>query len=136
MNGTRKLFLLILLSLFAACGNQKPKGVTTTLSSSDRTKFLGRWAGNYTCPRMAAHPDTLIIAPGNGELDFSLTIHAGIMNPDLVTGHLTGRKEIMVTDQQLGGAPGSARISMRGDTLRFEQSGFDVTCSGDDYVIF
>ena len=136
MKDIRKLFLLILLSLLVACGDQKPKNLTTTLSSSARTKFLGRWAGHYRCPRMSAHPDTLIIAPGKGELDLSITIHAGIMNPDLVSGHLTGHKEIMVTDQELGGAPGSARIMIRGDTLTFQQTGFDVTCSGDDYAIF
>ncbi len=129
-------FFLVLLILSGACSNDEPGKKTATLSPDDRTKFIGRWAGSYRCPRMFGHPDTLIVAPGDGALDFRITIHASVMNPDIVTGHLISSKEVIVTGQLLGGESGTARLTLRGDTLSFEQTGLGVTCSGDDYTLY
>ncbi len=132
MNRIESAVLLALVFLIlGGCSKPEPG-----LSSADRTSFVGRWAGNYTCPKFPTTPDTLIIATASEPLEFSITIHSGHFNPDLVTGTLTQKHEITIPKQIMGGALGTAQITVSGSALSFTQTGFGVTCTGNDYHLF
>lgn len=122
------LFFALALGVFIGCAE---KG--ESLSSADRVKFLGRWAGTYACPKFPSQPDTLIIATGKQELEFSITIHSGYLNPDVVIGKLTGADEITVPEQSMGGAAGTATITIADEVITYRQSGLGVTCTGLRY---
>ena len=109
-------------------GDESPK-----LTSADRTKFVGTWAGSYSCLGGTPTADTLIIRLGNGALDFSIIIHAMFVNPDTVSGALTGLNVISVPEQTMGGFPGTAQITLQDSLLAYSQSGFGITCGGPNY---
>ena len=133
----RKALVLIALSvLFAACSSGS--GATSGPAgpaSADRDKFVGTWVGNYGCPGIGDPlSDTLIIALGSGELDFSITIHSTFANPDTLSGTLTSASEINLPEQSMGGGTGTAKIKLQGDVLEFQATGLGLTCGGTDYA--
>jgi len=115
--------------LTASCGGNG----TTEPTSADRDKFVGTWAGSYTCPGVSPASDTLVISLGGGALAFSIIIHVGFVNPDTVSGELAEPTLITVPQQTMGGAPGTALIAYQGAQLAYSQSGFGITCGGTDY---
>jgi hypothetical protein len=129
----KKTLAIALLFVVASCAGSS-SGKTTAPVSADRDKFVGTWAGSYGCFAGASTADTLVIRLGAGALDFSITIHSGFGNPDTVTGELTGPNQISVPEQSMGGAPGTAKITSKGDLLEFSQTGLGVTCGGKDYA--
>ena len=112
-----------------ACGG-------AALSSDDRGKFIGNWVGSYRCESIRVEPvtDTVVIARGSGDLDFVITLHADFLNPDIANGKLTDIDVITVPAQNMGGAPGTARITYSNNMLTLTQAGFGITCEGIDYV--
>jgi hypothetical protein len=116
--------------LTASCGSNG----STEPTSVDRDKFVGTWAGAYSCPGIAPVADTLVIGLGGGALDFSIIIHVGFGNPDTVSGDLTEPNLITVPQQTMGGAPGTARMTYQGARLAYSQTGFGITCGGTDYA--
>lgn len=107
---------------------------STEPTSADRDKFVGTWAGSYSCPGGNPFPDTLVVSLGGGALDFSIIIHMGFANPDTVSGDLTEPNLIRVPQQSMGGAPGTARITSQSTLLAYSQTGFGITCGGTDYA--
>lgn len=105
-------------------------------SSADREKFIGNWAGSYGCPSIGvpATPDTMLISSGSGALDVMVVLHAYVFNPDTVTGNLTGANIITVPEQEIGGFPGTAKITYSDGRLTLSQSGLGITCQGTDYL--
>jgi hypothetical protein len=102
-------------------------------SSADRDKFVGTWTGTYGCVGVSIK-DTLTISRGSGERDLSIKIHATTSNSDTVSGELTGPNEVKVSEQSMGGAPGTAEITLQGEKLTYRQTGLGITCSGTDYA--
>ena len=127
--------LLLGSVLLVSCSDKAPTA-SARPTSSDRDKFVGRWAGSYVCPGISlpAVADTLIIALGPGALDFRITLHVGTFNPDVVTGELSAPDVINVPEQTMGGAPGTARITYTNGRLTYAQSGLGITCGGSDYL--
>jgi hypothetical protein len=145
--------LVAMLVVVTACGGSSSTGSTgasstgttrgssstgstggSSVTSADRDKFVGTWAGHYGCPDYGVTiEDTLIIKAGSGDLDLSIKIHTTTANPDTVSGTLTSATEVNVPEQSMGGATGTAKISLQGDTLTFEATGLGTTCSGTDY---
>ena len=116
--------------LTTSCGGN----MSTEPTSADRDKFVGTWAGSYSCPGGAPTSDTLVVGLGGGALDFSIIIHMGFVNPDTVSGELRNPNLITVPQQSMGGAPGTAQITYQGPQLAYSQSGFGITCGGTDYA--
>jgi hypothetical protein len=132
-NITMKMTLAVaLMILLASCSKPNSNEPTGPLSA-DRAKFVGTWAGSYSCLGGAPTPDTLVIRLGSGTLDFSIIIHVGYANPDTVSGNLTGPNLISVPQQTMGGFPGTAQITSQGALLSFSQTGFGITCGGTNY---
>lgn len=137
----KKLFaavtLAAMLIVVAACGGSSSTGSSSAAASgrtsADRDKFVGTWVGHYGCASGATIEDTLIITAGSGDLDLSIRIHATAANPDTVSGTLTSATEVNVPEQSMGGATGTATISLQGDRLAFQASGLGMTCGGTDY---
>jgi hypothetical protein len=92
MKTTLSVVLLILLTSCSKPSSNESTGPT----SADRTKFVGTWAGSYSCAGGNPTLDTLVIRLGSGTLDFSIIIHVGFINPDTVSGNLTGSNIITV----------------------------------------
>jgi len=127
--------LTVLLVLMLGCvGLVACRGAA--LSSDDREKFTGNWVGSYGCESVGVEPvpDTMVIARGSGDLDFVITLHADFLNPDIVNGKLADIDVITVPAQNMGGAPGTARITYSNNMLTLTQAGFGITCEGIDYV--
>lgn len=131
MNTKRTLVpaLLILLVSCSKPGSNEP----TAPTSADRAKFVGTWAGAYSCLGSKPTPDTLVIRLGSGTLDFSIIIHAQYVFRDTVSGQLTGSNVIGVPEQTMGGFPGTAQITSQGSLLAYSQSGLGITCGGTNY---
>lgn len=134
----KKTLAVALLFVVAACAGSssgKTTGPASSLASADRDKFVGTWTGSYGCAGLGTPvSDKLTIAIGSGDLDFSITIHATYANPDTVSGNLTGPNQISVPEQSMGGAPGTAKITLQGAVLEYSQTGLGVTCGGKDYA--
>jgi hypothetical protein len=109
-------------------------GSSTAATSADRDKFVGTWTGNYGCAGIAPIADKMTIQAGSGDLDLSITIHVDFSNPDTVTGTLTSATDVNVPEQSMGGAPGTAMLTLKGDTLEFSATGLGITCGGSDYT--
>lgn len=103
-------------------------------TSADRAKFVGTWAGHYGCSVGAMIADKMIVKAGSGDLDLSITIHSNAAKPDTVTGTLTSATEVSVPQQTMGGAPGTAKLTLSGNTLDFRATGMGMTCGGSDYT--
>lgn len=101
-------------------------------TAADRQKFVGNWAGMYVCGAPPA--DTMFIALGSGDLGMSITLHAQVTNPDVVTGSLTDVNIITIPEQTIGGFPGSGEIAFANNRLSLAQRGFGITCTGSNYV--
>jgi hypothetical protein len=126
--------LVAMLIAVAACGGSSSTGSTgSSVTSADRDKFVGTWTGHYGCAVGATIEDTLIIKAGSGDLDLSIKIHTTTANPDTVSGTLTSATEVNVPEQSMGGATGTAKITLKGDTLEFQATGMGITCGGTDY---
>lgn len=130
MKTTLAVALLILLASCSKQNSNEPTGP----SSADRAKFVGTWAGSYSCLGGAPTPDTLVIRLGSGALDFSIIIHAEYAYPDIVSGDLTGPNLISVPQQTMGGFPGTAQITSQGALLEYSQTGLGITCGGTNYA--
>ena len=130
MKTTCAVALLILLASCSKSSSEESTGPT----SADRAKFVGTWAGSYSCLGGAPTPDTLVIRLGGGALDFSIIIHAEYGIPDTVSGDLTGPNIISMPEQTMGGFPGTAQITSQGALMAYSQSGFGITCGGTDYA--
>jgi hypothetical protein len=129
----KKTLAVALLFVVAACGGSSSGKAAPV--SADRDKFVGTWVGNYGCPGLGDPlSDTLIIALGSGELDFSITIHSTFANPDTLSGSLTSASEINVPEQSMGGSTGTAKITSKGALLEFRATGLGITCGGADYA--
>jgi hypothetical protein len=122
-----------LLNLLASCSTPS-SNESTGPTSADRAKFVGTWAGSYSCLGGAPTPDTLVIRLGSGALDFSIIIHAEFVFPDTVSGDLTGPNLIKVPQQTMGGFPGTAQITSQGALLAYSQTGLGITCGGTNYA--
>jgi hypothetical protein len=131
MKPTLAYALLILLISCSKSDSDDPISPT----SADRTKFVGMWAGDYSCPGGGSFPDTMIIQTASGVLDFNIIIHKGFLNPDTITGELTTPNLLKVPEQTMGGAPGTAQITFQNDLLIYSQSGFGITCGGTNYAL-
>jgi hypothetical protein len=136
MKRTLAVALLVVLASCSSPGptSSGPAGASTGPVSADRDKFVGTWAGSYSCGLGTPVHDTLVIALGGGALDFSITIHSTSANPDTVSGELTAPNQIKVPQQSMGGSPGTAEITSRGALLAYSQTGFGTTCGGDNYA--
>jgi hypothetical protein len=124
-------FALVLI--FISCSKSNSDS-SDEPSSADLAKFIGTWAGSYSCPGGVETLDTLIISPGNNELELNIIIHAGYFNPDTVLGELTEPNLILVSEQSMGGVPGTAQITSQGAQLKYYQTGFGITCGGTNYT--
>ncbi len=113
----------------AACGGSGSGGG----GSADRDNFIGTWTGHYGCPGMDKAEDTLVISAGSGATDLSIKIHTTYANPDTVTGTLSSSTEVNVPEQSMGGGMGTARLTLKGETLEFSATGMGITCGGTDY---
>jgi hypothetical protein len=122
-----------LLFIFFTCSKSNSDD-SDQPSSADLAKFVGTWAGSYSCAGGDLTPDTLIISLGSEELELSIIIHAGYFNPDTVSGELTAPNTITVPEQLMGGAPGTAKITSQGAQLAYYQTGFGITCGGSNYT--
>jgi hypothetical protein len=127
---TNLVFALFLL--FISC-SKSDSDDSDQPTSADMDKFVGTWAGSYNCPGSDATLDTLIISLGNNEFELSIIIHAGYFNPDNVSGELTEPNLIIVSEQSMGGALGTAEITLQGAQLTYYQTGFGITCGGTNY---
>jgi hypothetical protein len=127
--------LVAMLVVVAACGGSSSTGSTggSSLTSADRDKFVGTWTGHYGCAEGATIEDKMIIEAGSGDLDLKIKIHVSAANPDTVNGTLTSATEVNVPEQSMGGATGTAKITLKGDTLEFQATGLGITCGGTDY---
>lgn len=125
--------VFILLILLASCSKENTNA-PTPLSTADRTKFVGTWAGSYSCLGGSPTPDSLVIRLGSGTLDFSIIIHKHYFNTDTVSGNLTGSNSIGVPEQTMGGFPGTVQISLQGAAMTYSQSGLGITCGGTNYT--
>jgi hypothetical protein len=127
--------LVAMLIAVAACGGSSSTGSTgSSITSADRDKFVGTWSGHYGCADLGVTiEDTLIITAGSGDLDLSIRIHTTAANPDTVSGTLTSATEANVPEQSMGGGTGTAKLTLRGDTLEFQATGLGITCGGTDY---
>jgi hypothetical protein len=103
-------------------------------TSADRDKFVGTWTGKYGCDVKTTIDDKMIIKAGSGALDLSIAIHENASNPDTVTGTLTSPTEVNVPAQSMGGATGTAKLKLNGETLDFRATGMGITCGGADYT--
>ncbi len=112
-----------------ACGGSGSGGA----GSADRDNLIGTWMGHYGCPGMDKMEDTLVISAGSGATDLSLKIHTTYANPDTVTGTLTSPTEVSVPEQSMGGGMGTAKLTLKGETLEFSATGMGITCGGTDY---
>jgi hypothetical protein len=126
-------FAIAFLILFISC-SESSSDKSTEPTSADRSKFVGTWAGSYSCLGGDASPDTMVIIFGNGSLDLSIIIHVEAFNPDTVSGVLTEPNIINVSEQSMGGAPGTALLTIQGSVLTYSQTGFGITCGGTDYT--
>ena len=124
--------ILVAVLLTAAIGTCGGNEDTVGPASMDRDKFIGNWAGTYECSSSPA--DTMFIAPGSGALDFSITLHAEVFDPDVVTAELTGPNTITIPEQTIGFFPGSGEITFSNNRLSLVQKGLGLTCRGSDYV--
>jgi hypothetical protein len=135
----RKVFaaaLVAMLIAVAACGGSSSTGSTggSSITSADRDKFVGTWSGHYGCPDLGDPiEDKMIIEAGSGDLDLKIQIHVSAANPDTVNGTLTSATEVDIPEQSMGGGTGSAKITLKGDTLEFQATGLGITCGGTDY---
>jgi hypothetical protein len=125
---------ITLLILIASCSKKDNSEESTAPTSADRTKFIGTWAGSYSCPSGTPNSDTLVILIGSGTLDFRIIIHKGTFNPDTVSGSLTESNIITVSQQTMGGFPGTAKITYQSGLLIYNQIGFGITCGGTNYT--
>lgn len=125
----------LLLSAFLTSCGEEPSTSGSGPTSSDRDKFVGTWVGVYACPGIPGVADTLRIALGPQMLDFAITIHVGVENPDSVLGELSAPDVIDVPEQSMGGYPGTARITYVRSGLTYLQSGLGITCGGSDYAM-
>jgi len=128
--------LVAMLVVVAACGGSSSTGSTggSSLGSADRDKFVGTWTGHYGCPDMGVTiEDKMIVEAGSGDLDLKIKIHAAAANPDTVNGTLTSATEVNIPEQSMGGGSGTAKITLKGDTLEFQATGLGITCGGTDY---
>lgn len=128
----KSILALALLMVGISCSKSSSDNEPT---SADRDKFVGTWAGTYSCSGGIPVSDTLVISLGSGALDFTITIHVEALNPDTVSGELTEPNLINVPEQLLGGFPGTAQITTQGDLLSFHQTGAGLTCGGTDYSL-
>ena len=132
-----KIFFIISLlaiALFTACDKDDSAG-TLKFSADDLNKFVGNWAGTYTVLNITT-ADTLNIALGSAGFNFSIIIHVNTINPDTVNGNLEDEYTINIPEQEMGGAPGTARIIYNNAVITYSQTGFGITGSGDDYTKF
>lgn len=123
--------ILLTLAMMFACKNEDPASpASEEITSADRDKFIGNWAGTYQCTNLPG--DTLIISAGNSELAFDIILHArtGDPNPENVSGELTAQNTIIVPEQTIGGFPGSATITYSSGVLSLTQQGLGITCQG------
>ncbi len=137
----RRVYLFFIISLMLAmmfaCKSDDPFSPSSeNLTSADREKFIGNWAGTYQCTNLPG--DTLIISVGKGELNFGIILHAhtGDPTPDIVSGELTRQNTITVPEQTIAGFPGSAIITYSNNVLSLRQSGLGITCQGTYSVKF
>ncbi len=123
-----------LLILIASCSKKNNSEESTAPTSADRTKFVGTWAGSYSCPTGTPNADTLGILIGSGTLDFRIIIHKESVIPDTISGSLTDANIITVPQQTMGGFPGTAKITYQGGVIIYSQTGFGITCGGTNYT--
>jgi len=129
--------ILLTLAMMFACKNEDPASPSSEeVTSADRDKFIGNWAGTYQCSGFPG--DTLIIFAGMNDLDFDIILHAftNSFNQDTVFGELTGQNTITVPEQTIGGFPGSATITYSSGVLSLTQRGLGLTCQGTYSVKF
>jgi hypothetical protein len=122
-----------MLVAVAACGSSSSGGGGSGPTSADRDKFVGTWNGNYSCEFTDKFADTMIVEAGSGDLDVLITIHVSFANPDKVNGTLSSATVVDVPEQSMGGATGTAKLTLNGDTLEFTAGGLGITCGGTDY---
>lgn len=123
--------ILLTLAMMFACKNEDPVNPSSEeITSADRDKFIGNWAGTYQCTNLPG--DTLIISAGNSELAFDIILHArtGEPNPEIVSGELTAQNTITVPEQTIGGFPGSATLTYSNNAISLTQNGLGITCQG------
>ncbi len=126
------LLPLCLAALLSACNNINDE--SNSFVSEDQEKFLGTWSGEYGCGD-TMFKDEVIITNSPDDLGFDITIHANMLESDVVKGTLEDENVINVPEQIMGGFPGTAKVIYSDDaTLTFSQSGFGVTCNGINYV--
>lgn len=127
--------LAAMLIVVAACGGSSSTGSTgPSITSADRDKFVGTWTGHYGCADLGVTiEDKMIMEAGSGDLDLKIKIHVSAANPDTVNGTLTSATEVDVPEQSMGGATGTAKITLKGDRLEFQATGMGLTCGGTDY---
>jgi hypothetical protein len=124
--------LAAMLAAVAACGGSSSTAQSGP-TSADRDKFVGTWNGNYKCDFTDAFADTMIVEAGSGDLDLRITIHKNFANPDTVNGTLTSATVVDVPEQSMGGATGTAKLKLNGETMEFTAGGLGITCGGTDY---
>ncbi len=141
MKNFTTIFLIVLLALFFNCDKDNPtssktdqNNTNTQLTSADREKFIGNWAGTYECTSFPG--DTLIINAGSGDLDFLIALHAfSGVEPDFINGELTQVNVITIPEQIIAYFEGSGEITYNTNgTLSLAQMGFGLTCRGSNYV--
>lgn len=98
------------------------------VTAESRDAFLGTWKGKYS-----GIDDEMIIEKGAGDDEVVITLHADFENPDKVNGKLVAADKIEVPKQSMGGAPGTAVITLADGKLHLAQSGFGLTVEGKDY---
>jgi hypothetical protein len=128
--------LAAIVAAVVACGGSSSTGSTggSSLGSADRDKFVGTWTGHYGCPGMGVTiEDKMIIEAGSAALDLKIQIHVAAANPDTVNGTLTSATEVNVPEQSMGGGSGTAKLTLKGETLEFQATGLGITCGGTDY---
>jgi hypothetical protein len=125
-----------MLVAVGACGGSSSSGGVgggSGPTAADRDRFVGTWIGNYACDFTGEFVDTMIVEAGPGDLDVLITIHQTFANPDKVNGVLTSPTVVDVPEQSMGGATGTAKLTLNGDTLEFTAAGLGITCGGTDY---
>jgi hypothetical protein len=130
-------FIALMMAMMFACKSEDPVSPSSeNLTSADRDKFIGNWAGTYQCTNLPG--DTLIISAGNGELNFGIILHAhtGDPDPEIVSGQLTRQNTITIPEQTIAGFPGSATITYSNSVLSLSQRGLGITCQGTYSVKF
>ena len=125
----RILLLTFLLFVVVISGcSQSTKSTKSKLAPSSRDPFIGKWIGEYSGTK-----DELIIEKGSTDLEFLITIHASFGNPDKVKGKLVASDRIEIQKQTMGGAPGTAVITLVNGKIQYQQTGFGITVHGKDY---